>query len=138
MLFRWYFKILAGVGLLAAVWGLGTIPAAVPHVRIRSAGAPRGPVRILRFYATVGTIVPGQKAQLCYGVENARSVRISPVMPNIYPTANRCLEIVPEHTTHYTLLAEGFDGNVDTRFFTLEVQSTPEPARQVASYAEVL
>jgi len=26
---------------------------------------------------------------------------------------------VPEHTTHYTLLAEGFDGTVAARSFTL-------------------
>jgi len=38
---------------------------------------------------------------------------------------NHCMEIVPEHTTHYTILAEGYDGNVATKSFTLPVQSVP-------------
>jgi hypothetical protein len=38
------------------------------------------------------------------------------------------MEIVPERTTHYTILAEGFDGNVVTRVLTLVV--APVPARR--------
>jgi hypothetical protein len=83
-----------------------------------------GPVRILRFYASVGILYPGQTAQLCYSVENARLVRISP-MQSAWPAQDRCFDVVPEHTTHYTLQAEGFDGTVATRSFTLSVQTAP-------------
>ena len=38
-----------------------------------------------------------------------RLVRISP-MQSAWRAPDRCLEVVPEHTTHYTLMAEGFDG----------------------------
>jgi hypothetical protein len=86
-------------------------------------------VRILRFYATTGSITQGDKAQLCYGVENAKSVRILPSIASVAPAANRCLEIVPEHTTHYTILAEGFDGNIVTRPLTLVVEIAPAPRR---------
>jgi len=71
----------------------------------------------------------GDKALLCYGVANAKSVRISPSIVPVAPASNRCLEIVPEHTTHYTILAEGFDGKLATRFLTLVVETAPAPPR---------
>ena len=71
----------------------------------------------------------GDKAQLCYGVANAKSVRISPSLEPVEPSANRCMDIVPDHTTHYTILAEGFDGNVVTRVVTLVVEMVPLPHR---------
>ena len=83
-------------------------------------------MKILRFYATTGSIVPGGKAQLCYGVENAKTVRIAPVIAKLAPASNRCLEIVPAHTTHYTILAEGFDGNIVNRSLTLVVEPEPQ------------
>jgi hypothetical protein len=129
MLSRLFGRVVAAVVLLAAAWGVGSIPDS--HVRscIPPVGAPRGPVRILRFYATTGSIAPGDKAQLCYGVENARSVRISPSIGTVAPAVNRCLDIVPDRTTHYTILAEGYDGNVVPRFLTLVVETAPAPRR---------
>lgn len=114
MLFR-FAKLFMAVALLVVLWGVSQL-------------GRRGPVRILQFYASVGTLTPGDKAQLCYGVENARSVKIVPTLPGVYPAYIHCLEIVPEHTTHYTLQAEGYDGTVATRSFTLPVQRrTPTP-----------
>jgi hypothetical protein len=118
-------RVTAAVALLAAAIGIGAVPDARLRSWIPPVGTPRGPVRILRFYATTGSIVPGEKAQLCYGVENAKAVRISPSLEPVAPSANRCLEIVPEHTTHYTILAEGYDGNVVTRVITLVVETMP-------------
>jgi len=93
-----------------------------------------GAVRILRFYASVGMVAPGETAQLCYSVENARLVRISP-MQSAWPAQDRCFDVVPEHTTHYTLLAEGFDGTVAARSFTLSVQSLPAAGPRGLQYA---
>jgi hypothetical protein len=121
MLFR-FTKLFMAVGLLVALWGLSQI-------------GRRGPVRILQFYASVGTLTPGDKAQLCYGVENARSIRIVPTLPGVYPAYIHCLEIVPEHTTHYTLQAEGYDGTVATRSFTLPVQGRTPARPLVLQYA---
>jgi len=123
-------KVLGAAVLLAAVWSLGSVPDSAMHSWIHAVGSPRGPVRILRFYATTGSIALGDKAQLCYGVENAKSVRISPAIAEVLPAANRCLEIVPERTTHYTILAVGFDGHIATRFVTLVVETGPGPARE--------
>ncbi|MEI9972071.1 MAG: hypothetical protein WDO73_08435 [Ignavibacteriota bacterium] len=56
-------------------------------------------------------------------------MRISPSLEPVEPSANRCVDIVPDRTTHYTILAEGFDGNVVTRVITLVVEATPVPHR---------
>ena len=122
-------RVVAAVALLVAVWGIGVVPDSSVRSWIPPVGGPRGPVRILRFYATTGSITQGDRAQLCYGVENAKSVRIAPWLEPVAPAANRCMEIVPEHTTHYTILAEGFDGNVVTRVITLVVEMAPAPRR---------
>jgi len=121
MLFR-FTKVFMAVALLVVLWGVSQI-------------GQRGPVRILQFYASVGTLTPGDKAQLCYGVENARSVKIVPTLPGVYPAYIHCLEIVPEHTTHYTLQAEGYDGTVATRSFTLPVQRRTPARPLVLHYA---
>jgi hypothetical protein len=93
-------------------------------------------VRILQFRASVGALTVGEKAQLCYGVANARSVRIAPMALPVYPSSNRCLEIGPRHTTHYTLMAIGWDGSVATRSLTLAVEAVPvevpEPRRYIS------
>ena len=118
-------KLGAAIALLAAMWGLSRVPAYDAHLWLRPIGSAPGPVRILQFQANVGTLTPGQHATLCYGVENAKSVRTSPVLSGIYPSLSHCVQIGPQHTTHYTLLAEGYDGHVAMQSFTLAVQTEP-------------
>jgi hypothetical protein len=134
MLFRHIRLWIAGV-LLLALWGLSRVRETEPQSWVRPIGTRPGPVRILRFHANVGLLTRGQKALLCYGVENARKVRISPALSDVYPSLKHCLEIVPDHTTHYVLLAEGYDGRVTTRSFTLPVQAAPV-SPQIPRYAE--
>jgi len=120
------------LGIFLGVWALNVSRHGDTRVWI----APRGPVKILNFYASVGALTVGEKALLCYGVENAKSIRISPAVQGVYPALSHCVEIVPEHTTHYTMLAEGFDGYVATRSFTLPVQTPPEPKPRIVNFAE--
>jgi hypothetical protein len=115
-------RTLLAVGLLVALWGLSLARRPGGQVWVHPLDPHPGPVRILRFFASVGAIAPGQTAQLCYSVENARLVRISP-MQSAWRAQDRCFDVVPEHTTHYTLMAEGFDGTVAAASFTLPVQS---------------
>jgi hypothetical protein len=135
MLFR-FTKLWVAAGLLVAMWGIGTARRSDPRAWVRPIGSQPGPVRILQFYASVGTLTIGQKALLCYGVQNARSVRLSPAMAGIYPSSSRCVEVGPEHTTHYVLVAEGYDGRVTTRSLTLPVQTAPVTP-QILNYALV-
>jgi hypothetical protein len=135
MLFR-FTKIWVALGALVALWVLAGIRRSEPRSMVRPLGTRSGPVKILNFYASVGAVTMGEKALLCYGVENAKSVKISPSVPGVYPAHNRCVEIVPERTTHYTIQAEGFDGGVATQSFTLPVQPPVFKARPV-HYAEM-
>ena len=116
---------IAAVALLFAMGALDSVREGRPSPPAKMETA--GPVRIVEFFASAGTIAPGQTAMLCYGVENAKSVRISPMLRGVYPSPNRCLEVAPQHTTHYTILAEGYDGAVDARSLTLPVQAAPAP-----------
>jgi hypothetical protein len=118
---------------MAAMWGLSVADRSDRRVWVNPAG---GPVRILRFYASAGFLTAGETARICYSVENAKSVRISPLMQEVYFAPDHCLETVPEHTTHYTLVAEGYDGAVATKSLTLQVQpeeAAPPPAVDYAS-----
>ena len=132
-LFPAFSKVLVAVGLMAAMWGLSTVGRSDRRAWVHPTG---GPVRILQFYASTGILTAGETARICYSVENAKSVRISPMTQEVYPFPNHCLETVPEHTTHYTLLAEGYDGAVATKSFTLQVQAEEAPLPQVVDYAE--
>src|SRR5262245_37110442 len=76
------------------------------------AGIP--PVKITQFYATLPKMQPGDKELLCYGVENAESVWLSPPRQQLMPAMTRCIEVAPAATTEYRLTAEGTDG---TRVF---------------------
>jgi hypothetical protein len=127
-------KPMAAISLLLAAWGLTLVRESEPHAWTPSAGNP-GPARILRFYASVGAIFRGEKAQICYGVENARSVRILPWMAGVTPSPRRCLEVFPNHTTHYTILAEGYDGRVVMRSLTLPVETEPAAPAPVLHFA---
>jgi hypothetical protein len=131
MLLRFVGKLMGAIGLLIAVWWVGAMPDDdLRSSWIRPVGEPRGPVRIVRFYTNTGSIEPGDKAELCYGVENAKSVRIAPAITTVLPAGNRCLEIAPDRTTHYTILAEGFDGSIVTQPLTLVVVTAPKRRRE--------
>jgi hypothetical protein len=137
MLFQ-FTKLFVAVGLLVALWGLSGVLRPDSGAWVQAGNAPPGSVRILQFYASVGTLAPGEKARLCYGVANAKSVRIAPMIQGVYPAHSHCLEIVPEHTTHYTILAEGYDGTVAMKSLTLPVQGAPAARSKNLNYAEIL
>src|ERR1035438_10445648 len=69
-------------------------------------------LKILTFYAMPGSIHPGESARMCYGVNAAKKVTITPpVGTDVYPAYSRCLQISPKATTEYTLTAEDGAGN---------------------------
>ena len=77
---------------------------------------------ILSFYATPGLVHRGDQVELCYGVANAQTVKIEPdIGRGVWPTVNRCIDIVPKKTTTYTLTAQDAHGGTKTASFTLEV-----------------
>ena len=92
-------------------------------------------VKILQFYARDGAITDDQSTVICYGVVNAKSVRIDPPVADVYPALSRCVEAAPQHETKYTLTAEGKDGKTATAEFTLAVRPDLENRPRITSFA---
>jgi hypothetical protein len=81
-----------------------------------------GDVKIVQFYSGNGAILQGGKAQLCYGVVNAKEVRLDPPVEKVWPSLSRCFDVAPAKTTHYTLTAEGADHKMVTASLDITVQ----------------
>lgn len=92
-------------------------------------------VKILQFYARDGAITDNQSTVLCYGVVNAKSVRIDPPVADVYPALNRCVDVEPKHETKYTLTAEGKDGKTAVAEFTLAVRPDTGNRPRITSFA---
>jgi hypothetical protein len=80
-----------------------------------------GSLKILTFYASPGVVKPGEKTLVCYGVSNAKEVKIDPPLDNVGPSLSRCLETHPRKTTEYTLTARDAAGREARQSFTLQV-----------------
>ncbi len=76
-------------------------------------------VRVLHFYSPTAILTEGDHATICYGVVNAKSVRLEPPVEGVSVSLNRCVEVAPEQDTRYTLFAEGNDGRTVTESFAL-------------------
>lgn len=78
-----------------------------PAAEVRKPEATAPPeAAIIQFYASPTAIAPGDHALLCYGVENAASVRLEPPVEDITPSRTRCVEVKPAASTKYTLFAK--------------------------------
>ena len=81
-----------------------------------------GALKILSFYANPGAVARGQKTLLCYGVANAKTVRIEPLTERVWPAVSRCLEYTALRETRFTLTAEDAQGHSATESFILSVR----------------
>jgi hypothetical protein len=79
--------------------------------------------KIVSFYAMPGTIHRGDSVDMCYGVSNAKSVKLDPPdVANMFPSLDRCVKVAPKKTTTYTFTADDGKGNTKTAQLTIEVQ----------------
>jgi hypothetical protein len=65
---------------------------------------------ILSFYASPTVIRRGESAQLCYGVANAKTVKLEPQPQPVWPSTARCVDVSPEKSTTYTLTIADVEG----------------------------
>jgi len=72
------------------------------------------------FYAIPAVIQRGEKSQLCYGVANAKAVKLEPQSSPVWPSYSRCVDVKPTKTTTYTLSVADASGN--TKMQSLEVK----------------
>ena len=84
-----------------------------------------GRFNILEFYASPAVIRRGEKAQLCYSVISAESVRIEPPVKDVWPSRGRCVDITPVKDTIYKLIAKDSLGNKKTASITIRVLPQP-------------
>ena len=78
--------------------------------------------KILNFYATPPSVHRGESVQLCYGVSNAKVVKLEPQTNSVWPSFSRCVEVAPTKTTEYTLTAEDGNGNSKSSSVTVKVR----------------
>ena len=76
---------------------------------------------IQTFYATPGEIRRGESVRLCYGVANAKSVKLEPQSNPVWPSYSRCGHDSPAKTTTYTLTIADAAGNTKAHSLTIEV-----------------
>ena len=77
---------------------------------------------ILDFYASPGMIRRGETALLCYGVSNAKTVRVDPQTPPVWPSYSRCVDVAPKPNIKYTLTAEDAAGHTKTATVVIKVR----------------
>jgi hypothetical protein len=78
--------------------------------------------KILAFYASPGSIHRGDTVDMCYGVSNAKTVKLDPPEANVWPSANRCMQVTPKKTTTYTLTIDDRKGNISNQQLTIIVK----------------
>jgi hypothetical protein len=75
---------------------------------------------IQTFTASPGAVHRGETVQLCYGVANAKNVKLEPQPNPVWPSYSRCVDVKPTKTTTYTLTID--DGAGNTKAESLEVK----------------
>jgi len=80
-----------------------------------------GRVKILAFSLSSGAIRRGQSVQLCYGVANAKTVKIEPPVGETWPSMSRCVDVEPKKDTTYVITAADAEGHSDTAQLAIKV-----------------
>jgi hypothetical protein len=117
-----------GLGLLLA--GCGSPPPAPS----KEAAAAGDPVKINSFYPRDVTVIEGGNTLLCYGVSNAKSVRIDPPVDGVSPALSRCVEVRPKGETRYTLTAVGSDGQTVSQSVTIHIGADTSALPKITSF----
>jgi hypothetical protein len=77
---------------------------------------------IRTFYASPKTIHPRESAQLCYDVDNAKTVTLEPPVAEVWPSHTRCFAVSPQNTTTYTLTIADSSGKTASQSVQIDVR----------------
>ena len=77
---------------------------------------------IQSFYASPGAIHRGESVQLCYGVANAKNVKLEPQPNAVWPSYAYCVNVSPAKSTTYTLTISDASGNTKTESLKVVVK----------------
>jgi hypothetical protein len=97
---------------------------------------PAAPVKIVSFYSSEPVVSLDAPATLCYGVENAASVKLTPPVEAVWPSMSRCFTVNPRTAIRFTLTAIGKDGQEVTKDLELKVGKKNAPAGGAQASAE--
>src|SRR5262249_1314214 len=75
---------------------------------------------IQSFYGTP-VVRHGETGQLCYGVANAKTVKLEPESGPMWPSYGRCIDVKPAKTTTYTLTVADAAGHTASQEVTIKV-----------------
>jgi hypothetical protein len=78
-------------------------------------------LKILEFYAAPPVIHSGQSTLICFGVNQAKTVRIEPPVEELHPALSRCFRVSPRHDTDYKLIAEDAGGHTVSQSLQIRV-----------------
>ena len=73
-------------------------------------------------YFSPATIHPGQSAQLCYDVANAKTVTLDPPVAEVWPSHSRCIDLKLKKSTTFTLTIADASGKSLSQSVELKVQ----------------
>ena len=76
---------------------------------------------IRTLYVSPKSIHRGETAQLCYDVDNAKTVTLDPPVAEVWPSHTRCFDLSPTKTTNYTLTVKDASGKAVMQSVSLEV-----------------
>jgi hypothetical protein len=85
-------------------------------------------------YASPPLIAPGESTLVCYGVEGADRIRVTPPLENVKPFLSRCVSAAPKQTTTYTFTAANASGE-STATVTVTVDARARKAAKAAAAA---
>ena len=77
---------------------------------------------IRSLYVSPTQIHPGETAQLCYDVANAKTVTLDPPVAEVWPSHTRCVDLSPKKDTTYTLTITDAKGQTQSQTVKLEVR----------------
>jgi hypothetical protein len=81
-----------------------------------------GEIKFTQFTADTGLLKRGDHTQLCYGVVNAKNLKLDPPVEPVQPSYRHCVEIAPKATTTYTLTADDGAGHSKSMSLTVRVE----------------
>ena len=79
-------------------------------------------VKFVGFNARPAEIRAGQNTVLCYGVLNAKTVKLDPPIEKVHPALSYCFDATFSKTTTLTLTAEDAGGNSVQKSLTITVR----------------
>jgi hypothetical protein len=77
---------------------------------------------IRSLYVSPTLVRPGESAQLCYDVANAKTVTLDPPIAEVWPSHSRCIDLKAGKTTTYTLTIADASGKTATQSVELKVK----------------